>query len=203
MNGRIASTPHGVCMGVCMHAPMFWTFLKHFQWLTNSGMLYVGLLFTFMFSLFLSFIFPPSPLMNGFYLLCLHSRHGGHPAAPSLACWLQLEHSRPARAGRQPPLPRHETFVHIRLCLHFLLLHPFFSVSPTCILHFIRWCGLRHQFAAKWGAPDEHGIHKHAKLQKRDWDTQYVQSLLKLFLVDNPHCELSNGLLSRLNNWDS
>lgn len=74
--------------------------------------------------------------------LSLHSRHGGHPAAPSLACWLQSERRGPVRAGRQHALPQHEAFVDVRLCLHLLLLHPVLPVSLACYLHLPQRCGL-------------------------------------------------------------
>lgn len=101
-----------------------------------------------------------------------YSRHGGHPAAPGLACWLQSEHSRSARAGGQLPLARNETFVHVWLRLHFLLLHPFLPVSPACILHPFRWRGLWPKSTAEWRTPDQHGLHKHAQLQDT---TRHVQ----------------------------
>lgn len=74
--------------------------------------------------------------------ISLHSRHGGHPAAPGLACRFQSERRGPVRAGRQLPLPQHEAFVHVRLRLHLLLLHHVLSVSPACILHLLSQCGL-------------------------------------------------------------
>lgn len=91
-----------------------------------------------------------------------YSRHGGHPAAPSLACRFQSEHGGPARAGRQLPLPRHEALGHVRLRLHLLLLCPFLPVSPTCIF---RWCSLWPQSTTDWRTPDQHGLHKWAQLQ--------------------------------------
>lgn len=94
-----------------------------------------------------------------------YRRHGGHPAAPSLACRFQSEHGGPARAGRQLPLPRHEALGHIRLRIHLLLLCSFFPVSPTCVLHLFRGCSLWPQSTSDWRTPDQHGLHKWAQLQ--------------------------------------
>lgn len=86
--------------------------------------------------------------------ISLHSRHGGHPAAPSLACRFQSERRGPFWAGWQLPLPWHEAFVHIRLHPHLLHIHPLLPVSSTCIFHLFHWCGLWPQSTAEWRTPD-------------------------------------------------
>lgn len=97
--------------------------------------------------------------------LSLLSRHGGHPAAPSLACWIQSEQCGRVRAGRQHALPRHEAFVHVRLRLDLLLFCPVLTVALLRYLHLPQRCGLQPQSAAERRAPDQPGLHKHAQLQ--------------------------------------
>lgn len=92
-------------------------------------------------------------------------RHGGHPAAPSLACWIQSEQCGHVRAGRQHALPRHEAFVHIRLRLDLLLFYPVLAVAHARYLHLPQRCGLQPQSTAERGTPDQPGLHQHAQLQ--------------------------------------
>lgn len=106
--------------------------------------------------------------------ISLRSRHGGHPAALSLACRFQSERRGSVRAGRQLPLPRHEAFVHVRLRLHLLLLHTFLPVSLARVLHLLRRCGLWPQSAAGWRPPDQHGLRQHAQLQDGSRHAQWV-----------------------------
>lgn len=92
-------------------------------------------------------------------------RHGGHPAAPRLACRLQPEQHGPAGAVRPPPQRRPEAPDHVRLHLHLIFLHPVLHVTLTCALHLPRRHGLWPQPAAERGTPDQHGLPEHAWLQ--------------------------------------